>query len=110
MSLNPLTLLEKAINEHGSATILKERLELAADKFKQLEEENKKLKETNQRLEEELKQVRAELEQKSASEEFVKARGVLFHRLPNGQIERDAYCPACKLPMSSLAGKLPYTC
>lgn len=37
MSLNPLSLLEKAINEHGSAVILKERLALAADQFAVLE-------------------------------------------------------------------------
>ena len=110
MSMNPLTLLEKAINEHGSAAILKERLALAADKFKQLEDDNRKLKEMNQKLEEEVIRLSDELEQKSASEEFVKARGVLFHKLPNGQIERDAYCPACKRPMSSLARALPYKC
>ena len=40
MSLNPLALLEKAINEHGSAVILKERLALASDQFSALEKKS----------------------------------------------------------------------
>ncbi len=37
MSLNPLTLIEKTINEHGSAAILKERIDLARDQYAALE-------------------------------------------------------------------------
>ncbi|MES2997144.1 MAG: hypothetical protein V4733_10085 [Verrucomicrobiota bacterium] len=39
MSLNPITAIEKLINEHGSATVLRERLALAADQFTALEKE-----------------------------------------------------------------------
>lgn len=39
MSLNPLALLEKAINEHGSSAILKERLELVRDQLAKVERE-----------------------------------------------------------------------
>ena len=44
--------LEKLINEHGSATIIKERLQLAADRFAALERENSLLKKTVQDLKE----------------------------------------------------------
>ena len=40
MSLNPITAIEKLINEHGSAKILQERLALAADQFSILERDN----------------------------------------------------------------------
>jgi len=46
MSLNPFTAIEKLINEHGSATILRERLALAADQFVTLEKENINLQES----------------------------------------------------------------
>jgi septal ring factor EnvC (AmiA/AmiB activator) len=36
--INPLALLEKAINEHGSSVILRERLALAAEQFAVLEQ------------------------------------------------------------------------
>lgn len=39
--------LERLINEHGSATILKERIELANDKYAALE---RRLAETDQRV------------------------------------------------------------
>lgn len=39
--------LEKIINEHGSATILKERISLANDKYSLLENKNKMLEENN---------------------------------------------------------------
>ena len=45
MSLNPLTLLEKAINEHGSSVILKERLELVKDQLAKVVAENTELEE-----------------------------------------------------------------
>lgn len=37
MTLNPLTLIEKTITEHGSAVILKERIDLARDQYAALE-------------------------------------------------------------------------
>lgn len=43
MNLNPLALLETAINEHGSATILKERLALATDQFAAIDRKNVEL-------------------------------------------------------------------
>ena len=42
--------LEKLINEHGSAVILKERIALANDKHAALESENKTLRTGNEAL------------------------------------------------------------
>lgn len=58
MAIPILSDIEKLINEHGSATILRERLALARDQYEALEknnsalmQENAALKEENQRLE-----------------------------------------------------------
>ena len=110
MSLNPLVLLEKAINEHGSATILKERLALAADQFQKLENENRELKKSNKSLHEKVDELTRQLEAKTVPEEYIKKRGVLFLRNPDGSIDPDAYCPTCKSSMFSLMGATPLKC
>ncbi len=110
MSLNPISLIEKAINEHGSAAILKERLSLAADQFKQLEEENRKLKSVNAALEGRVSELSRKLETGSVPRDFVESRGVLFRRQADGKIEKDAYCPTCKTVMFSLSGVTPFHC
>lgn len=108
--MNPLTLLEKAINEHGSATILKERLALAADQFKKLEDENRNLKEVNATLEKKVAELTHELEATSIPKEFTEHRGILLKRGTDGKVDPDAYCPTCKIVMSSLGGELPFKC
>ena len=45
--MNPITLIEKLINEHGSSTVLKERLELLRDQISVLKKENRALKSDN---------------------------------------------------------------
>ena len=62
MGIPILSEIERLINEHGSAAILKERLELANDQYTALE---RKLAETNERakgLESEVARLRPELE------------------------------------------------
>ena len=41
--MNPLKLLEKVINEHGSSAILKERLELVNDQLQRNEREKSEM-------------------------------------------------------------------
>jgi predicted nuclease with TOPRIM domain len=53
--MNPITLIEKLINEHGSSTILKERLELLKDQITALEKENGGLKSENTGLKDKAK-------------------------------------------------------
>ena len=67
MAIPILSEIERLINEHGSALILKERLALAADKYSALENESSSLKEENARLRldyEECEKQRCALEKK----------------------------------------------
>ena len=50
MTLPLLGEIERLINEHGSAVILKERLALAAEQYAALQNENETLKSENERL------------------------------------------------------------
>ena len=52
--------LEKLINEHGSATILKERLSLAKEQYAALESENAILKQKIKELQSEIKILKTE--------------------------------------------------
>ncbi len=108
--MNIFAAIEKLINEHGSAAILKERLSLAADQFKKLEEENGLLKHEKASLEDELGRLRTQLKATLIPQEFVESRGVLFKRLNDGKIAPDAYCPTCKTVLFSLQGVLPLNC
>ncbi|MBA7646296.1 hypothetical protein ES703_54058 [subsurface metagenome] len=107
MSLNPLTLLEKAINEHGSSTILKERLALVKDVLAKVEQEKSN-------LERELAIAREEiscLKSLVPSTDFVQYRGVKFKRKPSGGYEKTAYCPSCEVGMASTSsGSMPLVC
>ena len=107
MELNPFGLLEKAINEHGSSAILKERLELVRDQLAKVEREK-------QVLEAELAVARAALAEalrQLPSSEFVAYRGVKFRRKPSGGYENTAYCPGCESGMASTpSGDMPLVC
>lgn len=59
--MNPITLIEKLINEHGSSTILKERLELLKDQISALEKENGALKSENAVLKDKAKHLESKL-------------------------------------------------
>ena len=68
---------EKLINEHGSATILRERIALAEDKYSMLQEKNKHLSERNELLESKLKQAEEEIARLSKIlETFNKNQGI----------------------------------
>lgn len=56
-----LAMLEKLINEHGSSTILRERLELFSDKYSMLEEKNAHLTENNNNLETQVASLKEEV-------------------------------------------------
>lgn len=108
--MNIFAAIEKLINEHGSAAILKERLALAAEQFKKIEEENRLLKHEKTAIEDELGKLRAQLKEVLIPQEFVESRGVLFKRIKDGKYEPDAYCPTCKVVLFSLSGVLPLKC
>ena len=108
--MNPLDLINKLITEHGSATILKERLVQLREEFESLQKKYDGLEAEHQKVLEENEHLRRQLEQKTIPDEYTEHRGVLFRRLPNGKIQGEAYCPNCKVPMVSLVGMMPLTC
>lgn len=77
--------------------VARERIALAEQKYELLERENETLKLENVRLKGELEALRRQV----PSTEWVEARGVLFKRRPDGRFEQDAYCPSCKLVLST---------
>ena len=105
--------LEKLITEHGSASILKERIALANDKYAALEEklsaselrvknlesekealrlDNDKLKQQNRAFEEQLSHI-------STPQEYFEESGALFKKRPDGEWDYTPYCPSCKTAM-----------
>ncbi len=59
MSLSPIAAIEKLINEHGSAAILRDRLLLASDQFNALERKNVEFTSRIGELEAEIQNLRA---------------------------------------------------
>lgn len=60
MSLNPLRLIEWLINEHGSSTVLRERLEQAKDEITTLKMERDDFKLRLEKAQIEIKQLKKE--------------------------------------------------
>lgn len=87
------------VNEHGSSTVMRERLLLMNDKAAAMDKENKDLREEVARLTAELAQLHTELVNCRKTEEFTEHRGGLFKRRPAGGYHETVYCPQCRLPM-----------
>ena len=103
--MNPLSLLEKAINEHGSASILRERIALVKDMLGKIEKEKSD-------LEKELADARKEiieLKKKIPNKNFVEYMGAKFKRKPSGGYESTVYCPSCETGMVTI-GRMPFIC
>ena len=109
--------IEKLINEHGSAVILKERIALAADQYAALEKKIIELQAENERLrlnsEEYQKQIR-NLEEKlshiTSKQEWAEEAGALFKKNPDGTYNETPYCPTCKTAMVSPGRHELYRC
>ena len=114
MSFNPVELIEKAINEHGSAEILKERLALASDQFvaldrkaSELEREIGKLQAQLQR--EQIDRDKAQQELRRLKEEHKEEE--LIHRLIEFKRGKRTggkwlpFCPKCHMPAAEYIDK-----
>lgn len=107
MSLNPLALLEKAINEHGSSSILNERILLVKEMLDKVEIEKAELEKSLRAAREEIE----ELKKKIPGSKFVEYRGAKFRRKPSGGYENAVYCPSCETGMATIPNKgLPFAC
>lgn len=109
--------LEKLINEHGSSTILKERIALANDKFSALETEMQKAMSEKDSLASEVDKLNNILEYQDqkirkleqqlsnlaeTSKKFTEIRGIKIRNLPAGKFEEEiSYCFHCESPLSS---------
>lgn len=102
--------LNQLITEHGSATILKERLLLLRDKLEHLEKENQRLQNANTALQHENNDLKTKLNEQTTPDEFIKHRGMLFLRLSNGKIQEEVYCPKCRMPMPCFAAPFSFEC
>ncbi len=107
MDLNPIKLIEKLINEHGSSVILKERLELLRDQMSAMETENAKLSEDLDAANKEVARLSAIIPNRM----FVEYGGVKFKRKPSGGFESSVYCPSCEVGMATIGrGEMPFAC
>jgi len=102
--------IQKLINEHGSSSILRDRLSLIKDQLAALQEERAELARQVAALQAENRQLRTEIEELTVTQEFVECRGGLFKRKRSGGFQRTVYCPSCQAPMGSLQNMLQYNC
>lgn len=107
--------LEKLINEHGSAAILKERITLANDKHAALEAKVTALEAEKTKLHKEIEDLRLglrkdeekirnlenQLSHNSSLKNYVEEAGALFKKNPDGTYNQTPYCPACQTAMVS---------
>jgi tRNA(Ile2) C34 agmatinyltransferase TiaS len=104
--MNPLKLITDLINEHGSASILRDRLELVKDEFKLLFDKNAALNEELANLKQSYANALSDLEAYRVAEKYTEKRGSLFRVKPDGLYSEIVYCPKCRSPMSpALNGK-----
>jgi hypothetical protein len=99
MKLNPFSLIEDLINEHGSSSILKERLLLLKDELNKVEKERAELQTKVANLMKETAELRKQLEQKHIPDQFTEYLGALFKRDSSGNYAPLAHCPECKRPL-----------
>lgn len=105
-----IDLIEKTINEHGSAAIKEERLKLVREEAQALEKRVAALEKENGALRRRIAQLEAQVAAQTVREEFVECQGALFKRKPGGGYHLAVYCPRCKGPMVSLMDDAPFCC
>jgi len=109
--MNPISLLENLINEHGSSVILRERLLLLKDELGKIEKERAELQAEVSNLIRELANLRKEMQEKAVPDEYVEHIGALFKRNPSGGYAPCAYCPKCKTALwNNDPDIFPYEC
>jgi hypothetical protein len=103
-------LVEKLINERGSAAVMEKRLVLIKEEAEVLDKKNRALTWENARLGEENAALKAKLATLSKAEEFEEHEGAAFKRKPGGGFHHGIYCPIHHLPASSIENGFPYSC
>lgn len=109
-NMNLLLLIEKLIIEHGSSSIMKERLVAIKEELSKIVEERDSYKKQANNAQKEMAELRAKIEHYQKKDGFVEHRGALFKKKSGGGYEVAVYCPICYHAMSSLMGEMPFYC
>lgn len=112
MKINPLSLIEDLIKEHGSSSILRERLLLLKEELAKVEKDRTNLITKVTELEEELRNCREQLNKITVPKDFTKYMGALYKRDMHNKYMPMAFCPECKRPLVGGPDPefFPYTC
>lgn len=107
-------LLEKFVNERGSAAVMKEWKELITAEVEKVRAENEDLAAKNRQLEQcvsilesENRQLR---EQAAKKDEFIDFEGAAFKRTDDGKLQSGIYCPIHHVHAVSIDSAAPYLC
>ncbi len=102
MAVNPLTMIDNLIREHGSASILKDHLALLREQITALQVKLSDSQERVIELQDENKELRIEadeLKQELAEyNQFTESNGAYFKKNDHGGYHDAVYCGSCKSP------------
>lgn len=98
------------ITEHGSSSILRERLLLINEKAQILENQVADSKARIANLEQEKAELTRQVTALTRLDQFEEHRGAFFKRKSKGGYHDAAYCPVCHIPLSGLDPGYPLTC
>jgi hypothetical protein len=104
------TMIEKLINERGSAAIMEKRLVLIKEQAEVVDRKNQELTRENAELKKENADLKVKLAAAIKAEEFVEEFGAAFKRKPDGSFHNAIYCPIHLTPAGSPDGGFPYSC
>ena len=96
--MEPFDSIEKLITERGSATVLRERLEFAAQQYAALERKVSELTKELEAVRGHNEVLRRRIEATAVPDRYVSSRGVLWLRTATG-FDPEPYCPKCKIVM-----------
>lgn len=102
--------VEKLINEHGSSSILRDRLDLVKEQAEVLERKVKDLEQLNSVLEARCQELEERLKTHAAPDNFIEHEGALFQRKPDGSYREQVFCPKCHQIASSPLNEIEYQC
>lgn len=105
-----LDLIEKVINEHSSAGVMRERLDLIREQVESLEKKMATLQQENAALKQRVVELQRDAASHSAGDDFIKHRGAFFKRKLGGGYCSSVFCRSCHEPMFSLEGEAPFHC
>jgi hypothetical protein len=105
-----LKLVDKLINERGSAAIMEKRLLLVKEEAAALDKKNAQLAQEVERLTRENADLKARLPTQAESGEFVEFEGAAFKLKADGAFHHAIYCPIHHVAGCSPDPACPFSC